>query len=719
MRLILNKFFLTLLLLCAVISSQAVKAQSSEPERYTKVSIKPAHTSVGPSEELDVAIVIDLAPHWHVYWANPGDSGLPVGITWTMPDGFSANTISWPVPDKISYDILSNYGYYDQAVLIQSLKLPDTLPEGVITLSAKVDMLVCNEICVPESQTIDVRLNDPENLSEDNTVLIKKAEEKLPREMKGEFTFGEADGQFIMDFHPEDRTLISGMDSNIFEFFPLDWGIINHNEMPVVRLEDGVLNLTHVRGEQKLEGKTQIDGLLVQKGEIGKNIGYAVSLKPGDAVTQRAVINKTGEEAAQASDVVLESSDAQKSVAQDKMTILSALLFAFLGGLVLNLMPCVFPVLSMKALSLVKMAEKDVRIARIHGIAYTVGVILSFLAIGGALVALKQAGAVIGWGFQLQNPMVVGALAYLLFALGLNLMGFFEFGTRFANMGGKLTAKSGLTGSFFTGVLATLVATPCTAPFMGAAMGFALVQTPAISLLIFAALGFGLALPYLLLAYLPPLRKILPRPGPWMSVFKQLLAFPMFASAIWLVWVVGEQIGVNGIFQVLLGMISIAFAVWLIHLQVLYGKRLWLSIIIGFFVALPFIILPQRDYVGTGEFKSEEFSQEALNKALEGDEPVFVEMTAAWCITCKINHAIAINVESTKKLFSEKKIRYFIGDWTNSKAEITSYLEAFNRNGVPLYIYYGPREKHSGKRPDPKILPQVLTPSIVEQELRD
>jgi len=315
--------------------------------------------------------------------------------------------------------------------------------------------------------------------------------------------------------------------------------------------------------------------------------------------------------------------------------------------------------------------------------------------------------------------MVVGALAYLLFALGLNLMGFFEFGTRFANMGGKLTAKSGLTGSFFTGVLATLVATPCTAPFMGAAMGFALVQTPAISLLIFAALGFGLALPYLLLAYLPPLRKILPRPGPWMSVFKQLLAFPMFASAIWLVWVVGEQIGVNGIFQVLLGMISIAFAVWLIHLQVLYGKRLWLSIIIGFFVALPFIILPQRDYVGTGEFKSEEFSQEALNKALEGDEPVFVEMTAAWCITCKINHAIAINVESTKKLFSEKKIRYFIGDWTNSKAEITSYLEAFNRNGVPLYIYYGPREKHSGKRPDPKILPQVLTPSIVEQELRD
>lgn len=684
-------------------------AAAAEPDRYTSATIVSERPSVSANDELQIATVIDLYPHWHVYWKNPGDSGIPVAITWTLPEGFSIGDINWPTPDKITYDILANYGYYDRVALLQTLKVPSALPEGKITLQAKIDMLVCNEICIPESSTIDLVLNDPAQTAESVTGIFTAARERLPQPLSGTFLYAEQDKNLVLSLSPEDKTSIKDSDGQALEFFPDTWGIINHVADSNITAQDGLVKLIHPRGDQPLSDKP-IGGLLVIKGEKGQNKGYAISLTRNDTILTTALASASVQTADHTTDVQT----------GETLTLLSALLLAFMGGLILNLMPCVFPVLSMKALSLVKMKDKESALARKHGLAYTTGIVLSFLMIGGTLIALKQAGTLIGWGFQLQNPVVVGALAYMFFILGLNLIGFFEFGVSFGNIGNKLTQGQRLNNTFFTGVLATIVATPCTAPFMGAAMGFALVQPPLIAISVFIMLGLGLAAPYLFLSHVPAARKFLPRPGAWMDTFKQFLAFPMFASAIWLVWVLDQQAGSFGMLLVLIGMLSVAFCLWLArhHGKGIF-KAFWcaafaLGLIVPLFSLKYLYVVSAVQSVQSYDF-GESFSQEKLSALLAGDDPVFVEMTAAWCITCKVNHATSINIESTKKLFADKKIRYLIGDWTNQNDEITKYLDSFGRSGVPIYVLYRGRNKDTKERPEAEILPQVLTPAIVEE----
>jgi len=389
----------------------------------------------------------------------------------------------------------------------------------------------------------------------------------------------------------------------------------------------------------------------------------------------------------------------------------------------LNLMPCVFPVLSMKALSLVKLKDKEIAKARINGIAYTLGILACFALIAGVLLVLKASGSQVGWGFQLQHPAIILFLAYLFFTLGLNLIGFFEIDFGLSNMGQSLTRKTGMTGSFFTGVLATLVATPCTAPFMGVAMGYALTQPALISMLIFLALGFGLAFPYLALTFSPALRHILPRPGAWMETFRQVLAFPMFASACWLVWVLSQQINHMGQLMALFGMVGIAFGVWLLKRRPAHkGLRLTLLVLVflsfGFALSNFFTMRTQdaQQTVQSGEENWETFSRAKLDDLLKGNESVFVNMTAAWCITCKVNEKVALNIDSTRALFAKYNVRYLKGDWTNQNPEITNYLEEYGRSGVPIYVFYGPRME-SGARPEPVLLPQILTPGIVEETI--
>ena len=332
---------------------------------------------------------------------------------------------------------------------------------------------------------------------------------------------------------------------------------------------------------------------------------------------------------------------------------------------------------------------------------------------------LKAGGATIGWGFQLQNPLIVGGLAYLLFIIGLNLAGFFEFSNKFGNMGQSLAAKQGLSGSFFTGVLATLVATPCTAPFMAGAIGYALVQPAYVGLTVFAALGFGLALPYLALSVFPAFQKLLPKPGAWMDVFKQLLSFPMFGAALWLGWVLGIQTGADGMVSILIGMVLISFAIWMLKHKpkdTFWRNFVFVFVLIAFFgsfLVMPKIIKPIAMTDASHVF-GETYNPEKLSAVLSHDDPVFVEMTAAWCITCKINHRVAINVDSTKELFAKENVRFLIGDWTNEDPKITKFLESYGRNGVPLYVFYGARDPATGERPEAVVLPQVLTPSIVK-----
>jgi len=395
------------------------------------------------------------------------------------------------------------------------------------------------------------------------------------------------------------------------------------------------------------------------------------------------------------------------------------------GGLILNAMPCVFPLLSLKIVSLVESGNHNSVERRRHGIAYTAGVILSFLLIAGLLIALRFAGEQIGWGFQLQSPWFIAFLVYLLFVLGLSLSGFIELGSSLQNLGSGLGNKerssSDWRGSFFTGVLATVVATPCTAPFMGTAMGFALGQSAIVALLIFAAMGLGLALPFLLIAFIPFLANALPKPGNWMVRLKEFLAFPIYLTVIWLLWVFSRQTGGDAVALMLVGLVLVALALW-IWRQTQFRDDAFISRAIAAFILVAAIILAlyaasveRNDIVLTDnaavESDAQEYTPERLQQALDNGEAVFVNMTADWCITCKVNERIALGTNKVKSAFAAQSITYLKGDWTNSDPVITEYLATFSRNGVPLYVYYAP-----GKTA--VVLPQILTPSIVIDAIR-
>ncbi len=674
-------------------------AQGQAQDQRVQIRLLAEKGQVSGGDEIWIGIEQVITPHWHTYWKNPGDSGTITKADWTLPEGSEISDIYWPTPKRLPFGPLMNYGYEDNVVLLQKLKLPDTLPDGEIVLSADIELLVCKEECIPEYGTYTLSLNDENSQSEDNTGFFENATSKLPRSQNWEASFFQDDQNFHLNITlPEKVTQAINLET--VEFYPADWGLVENAKPQSAKIDAQTLTIKQSKGERNYQDLKTATFILTYKDQNQQKQSVEISAKP----KMKAAV-KPQEQS------ILTTNDSTITIAQ-------ALLFAILGGLILNLMPCVFPVLSIKALSLVKIADKDPALAKMHGIAYTAGVIISFLAIAGTLLVLKSAGSQIGWGFQLQNPMVVGALAYLLFIIGLNLMGYFEFGNSLGNVGNKLTQGQGLNSSFFTGVLATLVATPCTAPFMAGAIGFALTQTALVNLAIFTALGFGLALPYLALSFAPALQKVMPKPGAWMDTFKQFLAFPMFAAAIWLVWVLSKQAGSTGVLQILSGMGLIGFSIWLLKVTESRSSKavsVLLLVIAAFMLIIPTAQTPQSDISNdqSQEF-GEVFSTEKLNTLLtESDHPVFVEMTAAWCITCKANHAIAINIPSTKKAFAQNNVHYLIGDWTNQDPDITRYLNAYKRNGVPIYVYYAARNKQTGQRPDAKILPQILTPATL------
>ena len=674
-------------------------AEENTDDPLVKIRLLAERGSIKPGDEIWIGTEQSITPHWHTYWKNPGDSGTSPSITWTLPERFEISDIHWPIPEKLPYGPLLNYGYEDKVILLQKLTVPQEPPDGPITLSADIELLVCKEECIPEYGTYTLTLNGPNAATEDNSAYLESALGKLPEAADWDVYFGEDNEHFILKaVIPEDiRTNINLASA---EFLAEDWGLLQNAEKPQAFIQDDQLIIKQPRGERALSDLDTVSGII--KFNLQDDQQYAATIEARPLPQGKAPSN------AQTSD----------------LNFITAIIFALLGGLILNLMPCVFPVLSIKALSLVKISEKDAALARKHGLSYTAGVILSFLIIAGTLIALQAGGSQVGWGFQLQNPWIVGTLGYLLFLIGLNLMGFFEITNPFGNVGGKLTQNDGLTGSFFTGILATLVATPCTAPFMAGAIGFAFVQPPIVSLSVFAALGLGLALPYLALSFAPALQKALPKPGPWMEIFKQALAFPMFIAALWLLWVLAQQTDTMGVTATLLGAILLGFSIWIFkHVP---NNPLWHHVIravavlsvLGAFAILPTQNVPHAETAIKAESFGQTFTLNRLEEELAGNNPVFTEMTAAWCITCKVNHKMAINISSTKKLFADHNVEYLIGDWTNEDPEITKYLQNYGRNGVPLYVYYGPRDPETNQRPDPKLLPQVLTPGIIEDVIK-
>ena len=680
--------------------------QAKEPDSYVKIRLLAERTKVQGGEEILIGTEQSIYSGWHTYWKNPGDSGTAPDVQWEMPKGFEVGPIMWPAPHKLPYGPLLNYGYSKNVVLLQSLKLPETLPEGPIILVADVEVLVCKDVCIPEFGSYELVLNDPQSMDENNTAYMRSTIDKLPQDVLWSASFEEDGDEFVMTVSPEDPAVLEDVEAKSLIFYPEEWGLVDNAAEAEVKIENDNIVWRQPRGDRKLNAIQNADFIMAQAQPNGSRQSFRIMAQ--NPVAQEAAAIPGAEQ------------PPPMPGAAGATTLLGALGLALLGGIILNLMPCVFPVLSIKALSLIKISKKSPKLARRHGWAYTLGILASFGLIAGVLIALKAAGAQIGWGFQLQNPLVVGGLAYLLFLIGLNLLGFFDVKTSFGNVGGKLAQGEGLTNSFFMGVLATLVATPCTAPFMAAAVGFALVQPAIVGMLVFLALGFGLALPYLALAHAPNLQKKMPKPGVWMERFRQFLAFPMFASAAWLVWVLSQQAGAIGTLMILMGVTALGFAIWLLRISTAKNAhRMILSVLAAIALIVALALIPsktlmerQPDAAKAPAAFGEVFSHEKLDFYLEGSDPVFVEMTAAWCITCKVNHAVALNIQATKDLFSQNGVKYLVGDWTNQNPEITRYLNEFGRSGVPIYVFYGAPDE-TGKRPEPRVLPQILTPDIV------
>ena len=690
----LRGFAAGLALLAAAAAAAPVKTDHVEAELVAE------RAAIAPGQTVTVALVQRIIPHWHTYWLNPGESGLPTEIAWTLPEGWAAGPIQWPTPQRIPVGPLVNYGYEDLAVLLVDVTAPAGAKAGMAHLKAEANWLVCEEICVPETVTLALDLGiAAAPAAASSAEFFTQARAALPQASPFAAQFRSAAGAASLSL-----ALPNAEQAKVTEayFFPEADGVVEASApQEMSRDKDGLhLAFKPARAEvpaAPVRGIVQLTELVNGEPQLHA-FAVAADIVPGAPVTAGGAV-------AAAPDLAPENGT----------TIAQAIFLALLGGLILNLMPCVFPVLSMKAMALVSHRGDN---ARMHGLSYAAGVLVTFALIGGALLAVRASGAAVGWGFQLQNPVIVAGLAYVLFALGLSMSGVFEVTGSFTGMGQSLAARGGASGSFFTGALAVLVATPCTAPFMGVALGFALVQPPLVALSVFLALGFGLALPFLILTLSPALLHHLPRPGPWMERLKQVLAFPLYGSAAWLVWVLSIQAGPAAVAAVLAGLVLIGFAAWLYGTTRLSAGS-WrltgsslaaVALVAALGLAwLPDNAAPASQAAGKSaliETGQEKFSEARVAELTGQGKPVFVNLTAAWCITCLVNERVALSTDPVKAAFAAKGIFYLKGDWTNRDAEITAVLQRFGRSGVPLYVLYAP-----GK--EPQILPQVLTPGLV------
>ena len=641
-------------------------------------------TRVAPGESLDLALVLDIRPGWHTYWRNPGDSGEPPRLVWDLPQGVEVGPIRWPYPSLIRVGPLANYGYSDQAVHPIALSVPGDWPAGQpLPLRLRADWLVCEEHCIPEGGDLDLTLDvvTPADAARDPGISspeITKARTRLPQDPIAGATLTRTDTGIRLQVPAAD--LPEGLDSAWF--FSDQWGQIDHAAPQPWRLEGGRLRLDLTPGPAP---QAMASGLLVVEAG-GVTRGYPVEAASAPAGT---------------------------GMAGEDLGLPLALLFALVGGLILNLMPCVFPILAMKALSLAGQGGAGRRDRTLHALAYAGGVLTFFALIAALLLGLRAGGHAVGWGFQLQYPPFVALMAYLFFVLGLSLAGAVTLGARVMGLAAS-GPTTGAGGAFATGALAALVAAPCTAPFMGAALGYAATLAWPAALAVILCLGVGLALPFVVLSLAPALARRLPRPGPWMEGLKQFLAYPMFATAAWLVWVLSVQVGPPGVAAVLAGMVLLALGLWAWEgARGRSGRRRGLGL--GVAWAGVVLALGLGLTLGTGRSGSdagalgratgpaaEPFSAGRLTQALGEGRPVLVNMTAAWCITCLVNERVALERPAVAEALARRGVLYLKGDWTRRDPHITAYLAEFGRNGVPLYVWY--------PRPDaPRVLPQILT----------
>lgn len=676
---------LTALLVLLFAVSGAVPASDSARTEHVRLGLVPGSDAAVPGTTLWLGLRFDLIPHWHVYWRNPGDSGEAPRIHWQLPGGWRAGDIQWPTPKRIPVGPLVNYGYEDSVTLLVPVAVPPDQVAGVpVEISADVSWLVCREECIPQDARLQITL--PVMDAGDRPISLNSLDgvrAQWPVAAPGNAGYLRENNALTLRI---DDTGWPDAQITSLWFAANDWGPVAPSQPQTWRFESDALLLTLPAGEAPLADGAILDGLLVVT-ESGSGAtltrGFTISAVPLDTVS-----GPTDE---------------------PPVTLLLALGFALLGGLLLNLMPCVLPVLSIKALALVQQpGDQSAR----HGLVFGAGVLLSLVVLAGLLIALRAGGASLGWGFQLQEPWVVIALLYLMLALGLNLSGVFSIGGGLAGVGQTLTEHRGLRGTFATGVLAVIVASPCTAPFMGVALGFALTRPPLEALLVFAGLGVGFALPVTLLGVWPRWGSLLPEPGPWMERLRNALAFPLYATAAWLLWVLSQQVGPSALAGALAGSVLLAFGLWWIGQPL--RRRGLRNVTGGTLVFASLVLMVAAGHSTTPPTATpgaEIWSPERVGALRQDDRAVLVNFTAAWCITCKVNEQVALTTGAVRQALSERGVAYLRGDWTRRDPAITEELRRHGRSGVPLYLLYpaGPGS--------PQVLPQLLTEGLVLQAL--
>ncbi len=696
MRFLLAAVMVAMAAWAAPVGAQPVRTDNVEAELHS------SRAAIAPGERFTIVLRQTIREHWHTYWRNPGDSGEPTQLTWALPPGFRAGPIQWPAPEAIPFDILVNYGYSGEILFPVEVTAPASARVGArVTLTAAAYWLVCSDICIPEEATLTLTLPVAAQGQGDSqwAPRIAAALADLPQpdpSIEAHITSG-APARLSV-------ALPGAAKIRNPRFFPFDRDVMQAAAAQSPRVGPAGVSFSLTPGPANNLGQAPLQGVVTYEARAGAawaRRALEIAAQP------RAFIAGSDTGAAPISSdyslAALEGAGRLEAPGMSAPALIAALGLAFLGGLILNIMPCVLPVLSVKALSLARGGGQ----ARRHGLIYALGVLSTFLALAGALIALRGAGQAVGWGFQLQAPWVTGGLALLFFAIGLNLLGVFTFGGSVQNAGGALTSRGGDAGAFFTGALAVVAATPCTAPFMAGAIGAALTQSAGVTLLIFGALALGFALPLTALSFAPVLQRLIPKPGAWMERAKNVLAFPMFAAAVWLAWVLAEQAGPGGVLALLSLAAALAFALFVGR----WGK-VWLAV--GGAVLVLTAAFSWRPLLGVethAVLASEPWSPARVEALRAEGRPVFVNFTAAWCVTCKLNEATSLGNARVARAFGDANVAYLKADWTSRDETIATALAAHGRAGVPLYLYYP-----SGGG-EPVVLPQILSEALILEML--
>lgn len=658
---------------------------------HLTVEMVSAGPAIAKGSSQTVGFVFAMEEGWHVYWRNAGYAGYPPRVKWTLPAGVTTGALQYPAPERLPLETTVDYGYEDSVaypVTVQAA--PQARPDksGNVHLAAKLDWLVCKQVCVPGKADlgIDLKLvsagsavsHEGEQVGELGTAL-KTLPKPLPAEFK--FTVIRSGKTLVL-------TAVAGSKPKDAEFYPMDSDTIVDGDQSAEVLPDGARIPMQLADNAKTVPRS-LHGLFKLTPEESYEIDVPI------VAGALPVSQPTG------------------GASAEGITALSAIALAFAGGMLLNLMPCVFPVLFLKALSLLQSSGEERHRVRSHGVAYTLGIVASFWLVVAVLLALRAGGKQFGWGFQLQSPGFVAVLAAFLFFFALSLAGMFDLGLSLTSAGGSLAQKGGYSGSFFTGVLATVVATPCVGPFMGAAIGFALAQPAFVTFLVFTSLALGLAAPYLALTLQPAWVRFLPRPGAWMELLKQITAVPLFATVIWLVYIYGRLFtggsdtseGIQRIALLLSCLMLIAIAAWVLgRWPARRGGTIAAVLITVCAIALP--LSASRETAGATVWQP--FSAEAVKQARAGGKAVFVDFTAAWCLSCQVNERVVLNSADVQKQLRSPDVVAMRADWTQYDDKITAALQAVGRSGVPTYIIY---PANASAAPD--VLPEVLSKSVV------